>query len=258
MSSSEEKKKTAPYISFQTFQSGLDAVANAGVPNIIDRHSFKSFSGGAVAAVLSSFRFFNLIDSAGKPAESLKPLAENKDARKQNIRTLLEYHYDTVIALDLLRATPGQMDEAFSNSKYNVTGATKRKAQAFFLKAAAFADIPIGTLLMSKSRNVSTSRKPRKKKPEGETKTGNQKGSQGGEVPQGDGIVHGQAIKTVDLAESKKTVWLGTDANLVEVKFGRDLDFVVSLMKLFDIYERGGNATVSEKPPDGSGSQGSA
>lgn len=246
MSDSTDKKKTAPYISFTTFSSALDAIANAGVPNIIDRHSFNSFSGGAVAQVLSALRFFNLIDDLGHPQPELHEIAMNKEARQANIRSLLERYFDSVIAIDLLRATPPQLDAALGEAKYNVTGATRRKAQAFFLKAAAFADIPVGKLLSSKSRNVSTTRKPRRKAPSGANKPETAVNNSN-EVPKGSGILHGQAIKSVALKDSNKTVWLGTDANLVEVKFGRDLEFVVSLMKLFDIYERGGNALVAEQ-----------
>lgn len=164
MSDSPDKKKTAPYISFSTFTSALDAVKNAGVPNIIDRHSFPSFSGGAVAAVLSSFRFFNLITDDGHPTQELHELANNSDARQKNIKALLERYFDSVIAIDLTRATPPQLDQAFGEEKYNVTGATRRKAQAFFIKAATFAEIPIGKLLSSKTR-ASSPRKPRKPKP---------------------------------------------------------------------------------------------
>lgn len=168
MNDSEERKKTAPYISFATFQSALDAVANAGVPSIIDRHSFPSFSGGAVAAILSAFRFFDLIDSAQRPSVFLHDLAVNKDDRKKNVKTLLEKHYDTIFEINLERATPPLLDNAFSAARYHVSGATKRKAQAFFLKAVAFAEIPIGKLLSSKSRN-SGPRKPRKARPANDT-----------------------------------------------------------------------------------------
>lgn len=174
MADPEAKKKTAPYISFATFQTALDNVASAGVPNIIDRHSFRSFSGGAVAAVLSSFRYFDLISDAGAPSEFLHALANEKDNRKANVKKLLDKYYDSVIALDLVRATPPQLEQAFADARYNVTGATRRKAQAFFLKAAAFTEIPVGKLLMSKSRNVTTSRKP--KRPKAVSNTDNNSG----------------------------------------------------------------------------------
>ncbi len=43
------KKKTAPYMPWLSFLSTLDNIAENAVPNIIDRHSFRSFSGGMVA-----------------------------------------------------------------------------------------------------------------------------------------------------------------------------------------------------------------
>lgn len=44
------------------------------------------------------------------------------------------------------------------------------------------------------------------------------------------------AIKTVQLRNSKKEIWLGSNANIVEIEFGEDLEFVIALSKLFSLY----------------------
>lgn len=243
MADSDEKKKTAPYISFTTFLSALDAVAAAGVPNIIDRHSFPSFSGGAVAQVLSAFRFFGLINDAGEPDERLHTLAKDKDHRPAHIRQEFERHFDTILALDLTRATPGQLDQAFSDSKYNVSGATKRKSQAFFLKGATFAEIPVGKLLLSKSRNVSAPRKPRKPK-QGQ---GGGTGSGTGITPPPDEALTAGTKKTIQLTNGG-TLTLSLNVNILELR-GKDRQFVFHLIDKIEEYETGspddGNYTAS-------------
>lgn len=231
MNDGNDRKKTAPYISFATFQSALDAVANAGVPNIIDRHSFRSFSGGAVAAVLSSFRFFSLIDDSGHPAPELHELASDKDSRQKNIRFLLERHFDTIFSIDLLRATPPQLDEAFGSSKYNVSGATRRKAQAFFLKAAAFADVPIGKLLKNKTR-ASGPRKARKPK-EKDTYA----------VQRATAVAPFQDIEAVASAATKIVRLSGGGALMLTASVdvlsltGRDREFVFKVIDLLNDFE---------------------
>lgn len=238
MAEQSEKRHAAPYIPFSTFISALDNVAANSVPNFIDRHSFPSFSGAAVAGTLSAFRFFGLIDADGKPETALHDLAMNKDARQQNLKTLLERLYGDLIALDLSRTTPSEFDREFSSEKYNVSGDTRVKAKTFFVKAAQFADIPISKLLLKKSR-ITGPRKPRKQKGEtlgaGEAGVGKQSGGN-----REDQFAQPKnALKEIELVESKKQVWIGTDANLFEIKAGNDLNFILSLIKLFDRYEKG-------------------
>lgn len=47
------------------------------------------------------------------------------------------------------------------------------------------------------------------------------------------------ALKEIELIDSKKLVWIGTDANLFDIKAGNDLNFVLGLIRLFDRYEKG-------------------
>jgi hypothetical protein len=62
------------------------------------------------------------------------------------------------------------------------------------------------------------------------------------EVTQPTATQHQNAIKQINLVESGKSVWIGTDANMFEIKRGRDLDFILALIKLFDEYENEGNS----------------
>ncbi|MEQ1761883.1 MAG: hypothetical protein ABL984_01925 [Pyrinomonadaceae bacterium] len=46
------------------------------------------------------------------------------------------------------------------------------------------------------------------------------------------------AIRRIQLTESNKAIWIGTDANMFQIRSGKDMDFVLALIKLFDEYER--------------------
>ena len=59
-------------------------------------------------------------------------------------------YYRTLIALDLTRTSPRQLDEAMR--KYGLTGATHKKAVSFFLQAAQYGSVPISPLLKAKTR----------------------------------------------------------------------------------------------------------
>lgn len=61
---------------------------------------------------------------------------------------------------------------------------------------------------------------------------------------------HEKAIKTIILDDSQKSIWLGSDANILEIKFGKDMDFVLALIKLFDLYEKKKDFKVVEGGDD--------
>lgn len=223
------KKKSAPYLPFATFTNALDSVAAHSVPNIIDRSSFPSFSGGNVAATLSAFRFFDLIDNTGAPLMELHTLAMNKADREANIRALLEKYYASLIALDLSRTTPSQFDEAFSSEAFGVTGDTRVKAKTFFIKAAQAAKIPISKLLLNKAR-ASGQRKPRK--PKVNNIGGNSIDNAVYEQPAPAG---GHATKIVQLSGGG-TVMLTASVDILSLK-GKDRDFVFKLIDMLDAFE---------------------
>lgn len=231
----EKKAKTAPYVPFPTFLSALDNIGSVGVPNIIDRHSFPSFSGANVSSTLVALKFFGLVDEEGKPSDALHGLAMEKEGRKKAIGTLLQKYYGNIFAIDLTRATPPQLDNAFTAELYNVSGDTKTKAKTFFLKAAQFAEVPISKLLLKKSR-ASGPRKPRGKRVD--------LGSQGsaGSGSNSDTSDDRQTTtsateKTIELG-SGGTLTLSLDVNILELK-GKDRNFVFKLIDSIDAYEMG-------------------
>jgi len=226
----EKKVKTAPYLPFPTFQSALDNIAANSVPNVIDRHSFPSFSGAAVSSTLVALKFFGLIDNEGKPEDALHDLAMDKDGRKQKIRVLLEKYYGNVVAVGLTRATPPQFDSAFAADLYNVSGDTKVKAKSFFIKAAQFAEIPMSKMLLTKSRTSG----PRKaKKP----KTSIPKGTTDETLPPAsETSASGNQTSTTIKFGRGGSLTLTLDVNILELK-GTDRVFVFDLIDKIESHQ---------------------
>lgn len=239
MSNQSDKKKAAPYLAFATFTNALDNVAAHSVPNIIDRSSFPSFSGGAVAATLSSFRFFGLIDDDGRPTEALHDLAMNKDKREPNIKALLEEHYQSLIALDLSRATPSQFDDAFSSEAFGVSGDTRVKSKIFFIKAAQYAKIPISKLLLKKSRS-SGPRKARKAKAASTENGADIFKAQ--DPPVATPITSGNHATKIVRLNGGGTVMLTASVDVLSLT-GKDREFVFSVIDLLNGYESEGNTS---------------
>ncbi len=241
---SETKVLTAAYIPFKTFQTSLDHLRGHGVPNIIDRSVFPSFSGAVQSQVVSALTFLGLITDKGIPNDELTKLVNDTENRKANVKIILERKYKNLFDLDLTRVTPSQFESLFSPEIYGVTGDTRKKARTFLFHALDFAGVPYSKLLTQRTRS-----------PRGKGKANNGTAKEVAEtkidasaqtsLPESPKAANDNAIKTIHLAESNKSVWIGTDANMFEIKRGKDLDFVLELIKLFDEYEKVGK---EEKP----------
>jgi hypothetical protein len=146
-SNASQDLRTAPYIPFATFISALDRLGPDAdkVPEIIDRSMFDSFSGAVQSQVIATFRFLNLIDGQNRVTEELADLVGLPAQRKTILRPVLEASYSDVFAIGLHKASAKQLDEAME--RYNVYGATLRKAVSFFCKAAQFTDVPLSPFI---------------------------------------------------------------------------------------------------------------
>ena len=140
-----------PYVPFKTFVTALDAF-EAGLPNQLDRSVWPSYSGAIQGQLLGAFRFLGLMDEGNCPTPALGELVSKRGARRELLRGLIERHYRTLVALDLTRTSPRQLDEAMH--QYGLSGATHKKAISFFLQAAQFAGLPISVLLKAKTRTA--------------------------------------------------------------------------------------------------------
>jgi hypothetical protein len=150
--------KAAPYAPFKTFLAAIESLEQ-GMPNQLDRSVWPSYSGAMQGQLLAAFKYLRLVDDAGHPTPELHELVEKKEARKKKFRSILEACYADLVALNLSKVSPKQLDDAIRG--YGFTGATHRKALSFFLKSAQYAEIPLSNLLKRKTRETGS---PRRKK----------------------------------------------------------------------------------------------
>lgn len=145
----ESDRRVVPYVPFKTFFTALDTLER-GIPNQLDRSVWPSYSGAIQGQLLAAFRFLGLMDEDHRPTAALRELAADGE-RRPALRRLLEKHYQRVVALDLTRTSPRQLEEAMR--EYGVSGATHKKAVSFFLQAAQYAGLPLSVLLKAKTRS---------------------------------------------------------------------------------------------------------
>jgi hypothetical protein len=140
-----------PYVPFRTFLAALETLERA-CPNQLDRSVWPSYSGAIQGQLLGAFRFLGLMDESHCPTAELRDLIGKKDSRRALLRRLLEKNYAPLVALDLSRTSPHQLEEAMR--QYGLTGATYKKALSFFLQAAQYSGMPLSVLLRSKIRGA--------------------------------------------------------------------------------------------------------
>jgi hypothetical protein len=149
----ETKKMTPPYVAFRTLFGAIEQLQAHGTPpNKIDRTVFPSYSGAIVSQLISALRFLKLIDENDAPTPMLEALVSEKEDRKANIRKMIQAAYPDIMALDLARMPPSQLEAVLSGENYAVSGETKAKAKTFLLKAAEYAGIPVSPLLTKITR----------------------------------------------------------------------------------------------------------
>lgn len=253
MDGNENKKvMAAAYMPFKTFLNALDHLKSHGVPNIIDRSVFPSMSGVTQSQLLSGMQFLGLIDAKGLPNQTLINLVNEVDKRKENLRAILEARYSNLFEADLTRVTPSQFESLFSQENYGISGDTRKKAKSFLFFALAYTGVAHSKLLTQRTRS------PRKKSTGNKSDNGGSKKNlvdldtpvREASGQQDSDVMQGKALKSVVLSESGKTVWLGTDANVLEIKRGPDRDFIFALSDLFDEYEA--NAKKANESADAS------
>ncbi len=157
----EEGKKATPaaYLPFKTFLSSIDALEH-GVPKKLDRTIWRSQSGIVQGQIMMALRFFGLLADSDEPTPALHRLVESPEKRKEHIEALLRHAYKNIIDADLTKMTPKMLEREME--QYNVSGDTRRKAMAFFLRAAKYVDLAMHPLLMAQIRESSGPRKKRK------------------------------------------------------------------------------------------------
>jgi len=130
---------TPPYFAFKTLTNMLTAMEEHGPPNRVDRSFLQGMSGAGQTQFIHGLKSLGLIDENGNVEPQLTTLVQRPDDRRALIGQLVRARYPEAIELGKGNATTGELVEIF-NEKYGVQGDTARKAIAFFLGAAKYAE----------------------------------------------------------------------------------------------------------------------
>lgn len=165
MKPEKEETQKPPYVAFRTFVNTINKLHEKSVPSKIDKSVFSGQSGSGIAAIMAAYKYFSLVLPNGHPTERLKKLASvDEKARAPMMKEMIETSYPFLShdGLDLMKATTGQVEEAFR--KQGISGSTITKAMSFFLSAASAAGIPISTYIKAPplAKSNGNRAKPRK------------------------------------------------------------------------------------------------
>lgn len=234
-----EQQKTAAYLPFATFLTGIDYLSNIGLPNEIEMSTFVNMNPHNKAQMVSALKFFDLITKDNKPQPALHELVRKDADRKTLIRGLIETHYPDIVALDFSKMTPSQLDNALNGKRYNVNGETKKKAKTFLLKAAQHAGFTPHPLLTKITRNR---RKGAVKQAAADGKAAqtdaNSNGSPAVETVTQTPKPRGSE-KTVHLRSGAGSVTLLVDVDVLALEPGEDQELVLKLRDTIRAYEKG-------------------
>jgi hypothetical protein len=135
------KAFSPPYGSFVTVNNLFDRMAEeGGVPARIDRSYLNNLPGSVQSTTIQSLKALDLVDDDLHPTPTLIEIVEKPDERKSLIAGLIREKYAPQLALGQ-RATTSQLEASLREG--GIQGSTLRKAIAFFLAAARWAEVPI-------------------------------------------------------------------------------------------------------------------
>jgi hypothetical protein len=163
---SKTKQWVPPYISFTTLVGLLDRMKEeGGAPPQIDPSYLDNFSGGYRSTVIASLKSLGLINDKGEVLDLLTTLVEapDRNARETIIADLLRRLYPEPVRLGGIKATQGQLLDAFR--EHGIGGDTLRKAIAFYLGAANYAKVPVSSNFKVPSVAPADGKKAVKRKP---------------------------------------------------------------------------------------------
>ncbi len=163
MDESKEPKNVPPYLPYKTFKSFLEGLRVA-MPARIDRSIMGSMSGGAQTLLIAALKYLSLTTPQDAPTEKLTRLVNSEGQEWQKVfKDILTSGYGFIFkdGLDLMRATPRQLDEQFETT--GASGDTVRKCVAFFIAAAKDAHIQLSPHITKAKRGTrSTNNRPRR------------------------------------------------------------------------------------------------
>jgi len=157
MTINKGRKKSPPYVSYQTYEYFLGKLEQE-LPVCIDRSYWgKMYSGSTGMQLMSAMRFLNLIDANGKPMPRLKLLVSGitGEHRAVALRQTAEEAYAFVFKgiLDLQNASSADLVHVFQNT-YHMKISVCRKCIKFFVEFSKNAGIPLAPQI-TKKRKIS-------------------------------------------------------------------------------------------------------
>ena len=167
--SEKSKSGPPPYATFSSLLNFINKLRETAIPSRIDPSVFGNASGSLSYSIIATLRFLKLIDAEGTPSPAFTKLVGASDEqRKPIVAALIREGYPTLFgsAIDIRKATAGQFDEHIRQT-YDASGSTVDKIAAFFIGAAAFADIEVSNLIKARkpiysSASAGKSKKQRK------------------------------------------------------------------------------------------------
>ena len=210
-----------PWGGFGAFSNFVTQLHNAGsLPRILDRAAMGSRGGSARAELYGALRFLGLMDEEKHPTAKLRVLVADPTA--QRLRELLEEAYAPVIGLELMTATPAQVDNVLV--RMGASPAAIHRAYMFFVNAAEQADIPIGESLKIKRVSLTPARRrvhPKKEPPAKEVEP-QASVPQGGDLPPVIGALVAKLPRGAWTAAEAKQ-WLGLVAPAIAYDYELDI-----------------------------------
>jgi hypothetical protein len=196
------------------------------------------------------------IDSLNEsPTGSLKALVdvqEDTDEERRILAELLQAKYPRVFDINLKTATPGALAESIGS--YGATGATRKRAVRFFIKAATHAHVPLSTRLTANLRErmtteaetegINESGEPTKQQPPKQARRKKRQTTPPTEGGRTQNNVTANAMKTINLPAVGGTLTLNASFNPLQLK-GDERTLVYLIVDKMDEFEQK-TKTVSE------------
>lgn len=235
MENANSTSPSVPYTSFVSFTNLLDWLKDVGVPAQLDRSFWGAkYSGSAGSQLMIALRHLNLLEEE-TPLPRLEEIANaEEDDRKTMLAGILKETYPDVFSIDLQRATPRMLEDAFG--EIGGGSPTRRKAISFFINACKFADIPLSSSVSKKARNRSagTGVKPRREANSKQSR-GNSEEVLESDKQKASSQTLNQSLRTLQL-NSGGSLTLSLDVNLFDLN-KPDRDFVMELVERVQEYE---------------------
>jgi hypothetical protein len=168
-----QSKDVAPYGTYGMMKSTIERFKDATVPSKLNRHVLHDVSGGAFSALMSSLRFFGLIDDNQSVKDEfravVKAAQQGEAAYKDKMVQVVCDAYDPIVGgnFDLRSGTLPDLEKKFRDAGVP-QGQMLTKAIRFYLKALDDAGIEVSEHITkprprtaSKNKGTKTQKKPK-------------------------------------------------------------------------------------------------